>query len=143
MRHRSEPLITNMNVTAFLSVMVVLLFLFLAKDGQTDIRTRPPVDLAKVNHPVSMSGANREDALIVSVSRDGKVYLGNDQVVPSDLCTAIRKSLNAETEKKIYINADARSHYSRIMETLPGIRCAGIDKIGLLVGDRNAKAPGF
>ncbi len=73
-RHRSNQLICDINVTGFLSVMVALLALFMADTQPHSHRLGPPVDLAKVKHAIPVRAALRDDAVIVSIMRDGEIY---------------------------------------------------------------------
>jgi len=62
-----------------------------------------------VDHPVSMPGADRENAMKIAITRDGKVYFGVEQVRSSDLPQKISDRLkDSEVEWKVYIVADMR-----------------------------------
>jgi biopolymer transport protein ExbD len=68
------------------------------------------VDLPKVLHPVAMRGADREDAIKVWITRDGKVYFGTDQTNVADLTAKIQDHLkDREVERKVYVVADMRA----------------------------------
>jgi len=94
------------------------------------------VDLAQVNHPVSMSHADRENAMQIGITREGKVFFGQDLVRLSDLPPRIHGSLSRGSEKKVYIRADARAKYVWVAEVLDSVHDAGIEKIGFLVDQR-------
>ena len=91
------------------------------------------VDLAVVKHAVAMPGALREDALIVSVTRDGNVFFGNSQVQLSDLPELVLKSMNKDVERKIYLKADARAQYGGVKAVLEALKKTGIENIALMV----------
>jgi biopolymer transport protein TolR len=92
--------------------------------------------LPRVGHPVAMRGANREDALIITILRDGTFYFGSDRTKPSDLSARILEGVRRGAEKKIYIRADARLRYQSIREVLDGVRSAGVEKIAFLAEQR-------
>lgn len=70
------------------------------------------LDLAKVSHPVSMPGADWDNALLVAVTRDGQLYFGSDQITPDSLPDRIRERLkDREVESKAYIRADIRARW--------------------------------
>src|ERR1700683_1771731 len=67
-------------------------------------------DLPRVSHAVSMSGAEREDAIVVAVMRDGVVYFGSDRTSPTQLPSKILDRLRDHTvEPRVYIQADRRT----------------------------------
>src|SRR5882724_8155337 len=104
---RSPKLICGSNMTAFLSIQLVLLTLFMNRTSP-DLPVRV-VDLAKVLHPVMMPKALREDATLVTVLRDGRVFVGSDEATLDQLPSRIRSTMNDGGEQKVYINADARA----------------------------------
>jgi len=122
-------------MTPFLSVQLVLLFMFIVANYQPDLPLNG-VDVPKVAHPVPMRRANREDAMVVAVQRDGRVWLGNDRMSPDQLPTRIRQAVSHGAERKIYIRADARAKYGAIAEVLDSVRIAGIENIAFLMDER-------
>jgi len=80
-----------------------------------------------------MPGANREDALIVSILRDGTLYFGKHKTRPGDLTAQIREGVARGPEKKIYIRANERLRYVSVREVLAAVRYAGVEKIAFLV----------
>jgi biopolymer transport protein ExbD len=87
--------------------------------------------LPKVLHPVSMRGADREDALKVYITRAGKVYFGASQVDVADLHGEIAERLkDRDVEHQVYIVADMRARWGTIKPVLDAVRAAGI--LGLL-----------
>jgi len=122
-------LIYRIDVTAFASVMVVLVFTLLLAQT-TSHPDGVSADLPKVGHPLPMRGANREDALVVAIFRDGKVFFGRDLIMPDELPTEIRKAVSRGAERKVYIRADARVHYGTVLQVLDGVRSAGVENVG-------------
>lgn len=91
------------------------------------------VDLPKVLHPVAMRGADREDAIKISITRDGKVYLGTEQVWLPALPAKIQDRLkDREVERKVYIVADMRARWGGVKLALDGVRSAGIIRVAIL-----------
>jgi biopolymer transport protein TolR len=90
-----------------------------------------------VLHPVSMPSANREDAMIVNVTRDGKIYFDTKQVRPADLAQKIADRLkDRSVERKVYIKADMRARWSSVKPVIDGVRAAGILRVALLTYQR-------
>jgi biopolymer transport protein TolR len=85
-----------------------------------------------------MDNANKEDAVTVAVTRDGRTYLGGDQVNIDDLGSKISAKLEnkAEGDKEVYLRADIRANYGKVMDTVDQIRTAGVSQLGLLTEKR-------
>jgi len=135
-KRRPNQLISGIDVTAFAGIMIALLFLFMTPSVDIEARREVYVDLPLVWHPVSMPHANREDAMIIAITRDGKIFFGLEQVIPDDLPVVIRERINQGSEKKVYIKADERAKYGWVAEVLDNVRSAGIEKIGFLVYEK-------
>jgi biopolymer transport protein TolR len=136
-RHRPNQLISGIDVTAFVSIMLALVAMFILPARMVMHPWRGvSADLPRVSHPVSMEGADKEDAMIVAVTRDDRVFFRNDQVRPEELPAKIRASIGQGAERKVYIRADARAKYKWVAEILDNVRSAGVEKIGFLVGQR-------
>ena len=126
-RRKSLALISDINVSAFAAIMVVLLALF-AIPGMWALfhpRTGPPVDWPHMPHVRPVRGANRTDAIWVTVARNGDVFLGYERLQPDTLPEGIRMRIGQGAEKKIYINADSRAKYGQVREVLLAIRESG------------------
>ncbi len=138
---RSPGLIRGIDASAVAGILVVLLFLLM-------MLTQTPhdgvsADLPKVWHPISMPGANRQDAPIVSILRDGTMYFGKHKTRPGDVPAQIREGGARGTEKKIYIRADKRLRYVSVREVLAAVRSAGVEKIAFLVYQCRAVSSGL
>jgi biopolymer transport protein TolR len=138
MRHRPYGLICNIDVTAFAGVMFALVYLFMPL--QPHGRPGATVDLARTNYTVSMRGADREDALLVAIMRDGKVFFRADRITIEEVPARIREGVSRGAERKVYIKADARAKYASVVEVLDGVHDAGIENIGFIVDQRRPLA---
>jgi biopolymer transport protein ExbD len=90
-RERRSIFIHGMDPTCLAAVYIAILFILTPSMPQHP--GNKPVDLATVKHSVPMLGAHREDATIVTVTRDGNVFVGNTQVQLADVPSQIAKSL--------------------------------------------------
>jgi biopolymer transport protein ExbD len=134
-KHRSRDLFRDFNTLQFASVMALVVFVLLvAFMTQTTPHYGTAVDLPKVRHAVSMPGALREDVIKVSVTRDGRVYFGVDQVDPVRLPQKIAERLkDRDVERKVYVVADMRARWGSIKPVVDGIRSSGILRVAFLV----------
>ncbi len=86
-------------------------------------------DLPRARFVSPVPGAAREDAQIVSVSRDGQIFYRNVKVRIGDLPEQIRESIRNGADRKIYVRADARARYGDIGQVLDEIRKTGIQNV--------------
>jgi biopolymer transport protein TolR len=100
------------------------------------------VQLPLASSAIPMPEADQEDALIVSVTDDGDVYVGIDPTSPIDLAEKIKGDLSSRTEKKLYIKADARTAYSNVVKVLDAMRTAGFEAPNLLTHQRDSSELG-
>ncbi len=129
-RDEGKKVNSNINVTPMVDVMLVLLIIFMVITPM--LNNKVNVDLPKADAAVVMEDANKEDAVTVAVTRDGKIFLGGDQVQPDDMGSKIAAKLENKTSKEVYLRADVRATYSKVMDAVDGIRAAGVSQLGLL-----------
>jgi biopolymer transport protein ExbD len=126
----------RIEMTAFSGVVLMLLFVFMTITPP--MIQRRPIELAKTSHAIPMPGAEREDALIVAIQRDGKVFFDTTQVGPEDLVLKIKNRLRDGAPQPVFIKADARARYHAVAEAVEDIRNAGMDRVVLLT-DRQTR----
>ncbi len=121
----SEP-----NVVPMADVMLVLLIIFMVITPmlQKDVS----VDMVPTNNPRDMPDADKEDAVVVAVTRDGNVFLGSDQASVGELSTKVLELVATRVDKTVYIKSDARAKYERVVTVIDAVRSAGVDQLGLL-----------
>jgi biopolymer transport protein ExbD len=114
----------------YVAVFFVLLMLMMA--NQPIICGRSSVDLAPTPHAVKMPGAAREDVLQVAIMRDGSIFFRSDKIVFDDLSLQLQEGLKNGAEHKVYISADRRAKYGKVLEVVDAVRNAGIEQIGFI-----------
>jgi len=130
LRNEGPKINSNINVTPMVDVMLVLLIIFMVITPM--LHQGVPVVLAGTRNPIAMSDASRPDALIVSVMRDGQMFLGNQRVTGEALTQRVRDTVANRTNKTVYVRADARARYGSLVEAMDDVRSAGVDQLGLL-----------
>jgi biopolymer transport protein ExbD/biopolymer transport protein TolR len=134
-RDEGKKVNSNINVTPMVDVMLVLLIIFMVITPM--LNNKVNVDLPVANAAIVMDNANKEDAVTIAVTRDGKIFLGADQVASADeLGPKISDKLQNKTDKEVYLRADNRAMYGRVMDAVDGIRAAGVSQLGLLTEKR-------
>jgi len=112
-------------------VMLVLLIIFMVVTPM--LQKGAPVDLPKTKNPLDMADADKDDAIRVGISRDGKFYLGQDRIVIDDLAGKVTEMLRDKNgDKTVYVKGDFRAKYGDIVKVVDAIRTAGVDRVGLL-----------
>jgi biopolymer transport protein TolR len=133
-REEGKKVNSNINVTPMVDVMLVLLIIFMVITPM--LNNKVTVDLPRVSAAVIMDNANKEDAISISVTRDGKTFLGGDPVSLTDLGTKVAdleaKKDKPTDDKSVYLRADERANYGKVMDTIDAIRTAGVSQINLL-----------
>ena len=129
-REEGKKVNSNINVTPMVDVMLVLLIIFMVITPM--LQKGVSVDLAKVNSPEAMPDADKEDALIVAVMRDGQIFFGNDKIAADQLTQKVKDRLTNRVDKRVYVRADARAKYGSVVEVVDNVRSAGVDDLGLL-----------
>jgi biopolymer transport protein ExbD/biopolymer transport protein TolR len=122
---------SDINVTPMVDVMLVLLIIFMVITPM--LQKGVNVDLAKTKNPIAMEDADKEDAILVAVEKDGGIYFDTEKISsPAELTTKVQDRLGSRTDKKIYIKADGRAHYGIVVQVVDDVRAAGVDQVGLL-----------
>ena len=138
-RNEGAKVNSNINVTPMVDVMLVLLIIFMVITPM--LQKGVSVDLAKVNNPEQMPDADKEDALVVAVMRDGKVFFGNDQIAVDQLTGRVKDKLANRVDKRVFVRADARAKFGSVVEVVDNVRSAGVDQLGLLTDQRKTNTP--
>ena len=124
----------DINVTPLIDVLLVLLIIFMVITPM--LQKGVTVDLAKVNNPQQMPDADKEDALIVAVMRNGDVFFGNDRIQADQLTNKIKDRITNKVNKTVYLRADARAKYKAVVDVVDNVRAAGVDDLGLLTDQK-------
>jgi biopolymer transport protein ExbD/biopolymer transport protein TolR len=137
-RDEGKKVNSDINVTPMVDVMLVLLIIFMVVTPM--LQHGVTVDMARVNNPEQMPDADKEDALLIAVMRDGKVFFGTDPIAVADLTQKIRDRLANRTDKRVFIKADARAKFGNVVEVVDNVRSAGVDQLGLLTDQKKSGA---
>jgi biopolymer transport protein ExbD len=130
---------SDINVTPMVDVMLVLLIIFMVITPM--LQKGVSVDMVKATSPRNMPDADKEDAVVVAVTRDGRLYLGSDQITLEEIGKKVQERIATRVDKTVYIKSDARAKFDQVVKAIDEIRSAGVDQLGLLtekVEKRNA-----
>jgi biopolymer transport protein ExbD len=121
----SEP-----NVVPMCDIMLVLLIIFMVITPM--LQKSVSVDMAKAVNPRSMKDADRDDAVYVTITRDGNVFLGSEQIQLNTLLESVQDMIANRVDKTVYLKSDARAKYETVVDVVNEIRSAGVDTLGLI-----------
>ena len=118
---------SEINVTPFVDVMLVLLIVFMVTAPLLTVGIK--VDLPKVK---ATALTDIKDPIEVTVKLDGEVFIGESQVEVENLIPRLNAITEQNTEARIYIRGDRVVAYGRIMEIMSIVNSAGYIKVALI-----------
>jgi len=133
-RDEGSKVSSEINVTPMVDVMLVLLIIFMVVTPM--LQKGISVDMAKVNNPEQMPDADKEDALLVSITRNGEVFFGSEKISVDNLTTKVKDRLVNRPDKRVYVKADMRARFGSVVQVVDSVRAAGVDDLGLLTDQR-------
>jgi len=126
------PANSEMNVTPFVDVMLVLLIIFMIA-----------APLSTVSVPVELPPASAappkdkpQEPVFVTIEEDGTVYVMNDATTLPELADALRTKVAGNTEERIFLRADQNLAYRNVMEVMDLLQGAGFYRVGLVAEDK-------
>src|SRR6202162_544420 len=133
MKPPEAPAVTSdINVTPMVDVMLVLLIIFMVI---TPMLTKgAAVVMVKTKNPIAMKDADKEDAILIAVTRNGEGFLspGNKRISVDKLHAKARDLQTNKLDKTVYVKADMRAKYEKVEDVVDNLRAAGGDQLGLL-----------
>jgi len=124
---REGSTISQINVTPFVDVMLVLLVIFMV--------TAPILQQGvQVNLPEAKAGAvtGNEEPLVVSITSSGQIYLNDNRMGVEELHRKLRAVVKVQQGKEVFLRADRRVHYGVVMNAIAAIKEAGIVRLGMI-----------
>lgn len=128
-RKAASP-VSDINVTPMADVMLVLLIIFMVVTPM--LQKTFSVDMVKAENPRTMSDADKEDAVVIAVSRDGKVYLQSDLITLDKITPEVKDRISSKLDKTVYIKSDRMAKYGDVVSVVDNVRAAGVESLGLL-----------
>ncbi len=124
---REGVTISQINVTPFVDVMLVLLVIFMV--------TAPILQQGvQVNLPEAKAGAvvGEEEPLVVSITKKGQIYLNDNRIKLSEIKKKLQAIARIQQGKEVFLRADQNVHYGVVMKAIAAIKEAGIVKLGMI-----------
>ena len=122
--------VSDINVTPMVDIMLVLLIIFMVI---TPMLTKDhPVDMVQADYPREMADADKEDAVVIAITRDGKYFIGANPINLDEITVKVKEKIANREPKTVYLRSDSRAKYGDVVKVVDNVRAAGIEQLGLL-----------
>ncbi len=136
-RRRNRPM-SEINVTPFVDVMMVLLIIFMVAAPLVTVGV--PVELPKT--AAASLPSEQEEPLAVTLTADGIVQIQTTDVTDDEIVPRLRAILSERSSDRVFLRADGSIPYSRVVQIMGALNAAGITNIGLVTDTGGPKLDG-
>jgi biopolymer transport protein TolR len=128
-RHRRRPVMSEINVTPMVDVMLVLLIIFMVSAPLLTVGV--PIDLPQTQ---AKSLDQDKEPLTVSVKLDGEVFLQNAEIKVDELVPKLQAITQARggLDERIYVRGDRKVDYGTVMRVMGRLSAAGFRRVALV-----------
>lgn len=125
--NNSRNVMSQINVTPFVDVMLVLLIIFMvtAPMMQQGVQVNLPKTQAK-------SLDTQEEAVIVSIDKDNRIFINSSEISQGELRSRLSTMFETRTKKEVLLKADQVVPYGEVVKTMAEIKGAGIERLGMV-----------
>jgi biopolymer transport protein ExbD len=120
----------DINVTPMADIMLVLLIIFMITTPL--LQTGVTVNLPKAKNPLDAPEADSKDAIVIALTREGRIYLQKTAISEEDLIKILDDRLTNEINKTMFLKADQSVAYGRVVQVVNQCRKSGVERIGLM-----------
>jgi biopolymer transport protein ExbD len=139
---KAPPIMAAPNVIPMADIMLVLLIIFMVVTPM--LQKGVSVDMAKADNAQDMKDADKDDAIIIAVTRDGNLYLGSTKIQLDEITGKVKDLISNRLDKTVFVRSDSRAKYGDVVKAVDEVRSAGVDHLGLLtekIRGKGAAAP--
>jgi biopolymer transport protein TolR len=122
-----DGLMSEINVTPFVDVMLVLLIIFMVTAPM--MTQGMDIDLPQASSDPLES---QNEQLLVSINKDSQVYINDAEVSVEILRDKLERILLARTSREVYLKADKNVPYGIVVQVMSEIKNAGVEKLGIV-----------
>jgi biopolymer transport protein ExbD len=127
---KAPPIMAAPNVIPMADIMLVLLIIFMVVTPM--LQKGVSVDMAKADNAQDMQDADKDDAIIIAVTRDGNLYLGSSKIQLDEITGKVKDLIANRLDKTVFVRSDSRAKYGDVVKAVDEVRSAGVDHLGLL-----------
>ncbi len=135
-KHKAPPPVADINVTPMVDVMLVMLIIFMVITPM--LSKGVSVELVRTKNPIPMQAADKSDAVVVAITKNGDTFLGTNKTAPPDLIPKVKDMIANRLDKTVFVKSDSRARYEKVVDVVDNLRAAGVDQLGLLT-EQDAK----
>ncbi len=119
----------EINVTPFVDVMLVLLIIFMVTAPMLDQGVE--VDLPEVSEAPGLPV--QEEPLVITLQKNGQLFIGKTQIkqLPK-LAPVIQQALKGKPDREVFLEADKKVPYGRVVQVMAAVKKAGVEKLGMV-----------
>lgn len=136
MPHDEESVLSEINITPLVDVMLVLLIIFMI----TAPMLHQGIEVALPKSEAQVLPTRIEDPLVLSINRDGLVYVRDKPVHPTKLVEVLTPMLRGRADQIVFLKGDRDVAYGRVVEVLDTLRRGGIVQVGMVTERSDAGA---
>lgn len=128
-RHRRRPVMSEINVTPMVDVMLVLLIIFMVSAPLLTVGV--PIDLPQTQ---AKSLDQDKEPLAVSVDDKGKIFLQNSEIPVDELVAKLKAITEARggLDERIYVRGDRKVDYGTVMKVMARLSAAGFKRVAMV-----------
>ena len=123
-----DPVLADINVTPLVDVMLVLLIIFMIAAPML----HQGVEVALPRADATNLPMRVEDPLVVSIDRDGNVYLQETQIATEDLVDRLTDQIKTRGDDSVFLKGDRDVPYGKVIEILDVLHRGGIVRVGMV-----------
>lgn len=123
----SDEVLSEINVTPLVDVMLVLLVVFIVTAPL--LTNSIPINLPKTE---SVAPVDQKDPLVVSIDDKGKLFINKDEIQPDLLETNLRSAKDKNADVRVQLQADNGVNYGEVARAMASIEKAGITKLSVI-----------
>lgn len=125
---KNDRFMSDINVTPFVDVMLVLLIIFMV----TAPMMMQGVDVALPEATAEPLLTENQDQLLVSIDNQSRVFINDIQVSVEELNTKLKKILSGRSDRQVYLKADKEIAYGKVVQVMSEIKLSGVEKLGMV-----------
>jgi biopolymer transport protein TolR len=132
-----DAILSEINITPLVDVMLVLLIIFMI----TAPMLHQGIEVALPKSEAQSLPNKVEDPLVLSINRDGLVFLRDKPVHPTKLVEVLTPMLRGKSGQMVFLKGDRDAAYGRVVEVLDTLRRGGIVQVGMVTDRIDPAAP--
>lgn len=123
---RERRMLSEINVTPLVDVILVLLIIFMVTTPMLQRGTDVQLPAARV------SEVKEEERITLTVTRDNRIFINNEQVSRENLEAKLKAMTGSGRERVVYFRGDARVSYGLVIDVMDAIKSSGIETVGMI-----------